>query len=112
MPTDTPASTNAANPTPASPAPARTTVRDRISAFFPVVVRCLLAADFLYMGMNKVHDPVVFLKLVDQYNLTSNALILNVIAAALPWFEVFCGLLLFTGVAVRGTSLVVLSMLL
>src|SRR5580765_4887551 len=64
------------------------------------------------MGMNKVHDPVVFLKLVDQYNLTSNSLALNVIAAALPWFEVFCGLLLLTGVGVRGTALVLLGMLL
>jgi len=28
-----------------------------------------------------------------------------------PWFEVFCGLLLLTGVAVRGTALTLLLML-
>jgi uncharacterized membrane protein YphA (DoxX/SURF4 family) len=85
---------------------------DRVSAFIRVLARWILAGAFLYMGIRKVQDPIVFLKLVDQYDLTTNSLILNVIAAALPWFEVFCGLLLLMGVAVRGTALVVLCMLL
>ena len=46
-----------------------------------------------------------------QYDLTQNALLLNSIAAALPWFEVFCGLLLLAGVAVRGTALTLAVML-
>jgi hypothetical protein len=33
------------------------------------------------------------------------------VAAALPWFELFCGLLLVLGVAVRGTALVALLLL-
>ena len=33
------------------------------------------------------------------------------IAAALPWFEVFCGLLLVCGIAVRGAALLSLAML-
>jgi uncharacterized membrane protein YphA (DoxX/SURF4 family) len=86
--------------------------RERISNFLRVFARWILAAAFLYMGAQKVRDPVAFLKLVNQYDLTSNSAILNIIAATLPWFEVFCGLLLLTGVAVRGTALVVLSMLL
>jgi hypothetical protein len=57
-------------------------------------------------------DPSVFLKLINEYHFTANYLITNPIAAGLPWFEVFCGLLLLAGVAVRGTALVVLSMLL
>jgi len=36
---------------------------------------------------------------------------LNSIAAALPWFEIFCGLLLLTGVAVRGAALTLMLML-
>jgi len=82
------------------------------SDFFPFFARCILGATFVYMGMQKVLAPSEFLSLVRQYNLTNNYLVLNSIAAALPWFEVFCGLLLFTGVAVRGASLVVLAMLL
>src|SRR5208282_3582201 len=33
------------------------------------------------------------------------------IAAALPWFEIFCGLLLLAGVAVRGTAVMLIVML-
>ena len=78
---------------------------------FTVLARWLLGAAFLYLGLNKALHPVDFLKLVQQYNLTQNALLLNSIAAGLPWFEVFCGLLLLTGVAVRGTALTLLLML-
>jgi hypothetical protein len=38
-------------------------------------------------------------------------MMLNLIASALPWFEVFCGVMLLTGVAVRGSALVLLGML-
>ena len=67
---------------------------------------------FLYMGMSKAVDPVNFLKLLRQYDLTQSSLVLNSLASALPWFEVFCGLLLLAGVAVRGTALTLLLMLL
>jgi len=78
---------------------------------FAVLARWLLGAVFLYMGMNKALHPVEFLKLVRQYDIVQNTLFLNSIAAALPWFEIFCGLLLLGGVAVRGTSLTLLLML-
>lgn len=63
------------------------------------------------MGLNKALHPVEFLKLVRQYDLVQTPLILNSVAAALPWFEVFCGLLLLAGVAVRGSALMLLLML-
>jgi uncharacterized membrane protein YphA (DoxX/SURF4 family) len=72
---------------------------------FTVLARWLLGAAFLYLGLNKALHPVEFLKLARQYDLAQDALLLNSIAAALPWFEVFCGLLLLIGVAVRGTAL-------
>jgi uncharacterized membrane protein YphA (DoxX/SURF4 family) len=75
---------------------------------FTVLARWLLGATFLYLGFNKALDPVDFLKLVRQYDVVENSLLLNSIAAALPWFEVFCGLLLLGGVAVRGTALVLI----
>lgn len=76
-----------------------------------VLARWLLAAVFLYMGVSKALDPVDFLKLLRQYDLTQNPLLLNSLAAALPWFEVFCGLLLLLGIAVRGTALTLIVML-
>jgi uncharacterized membrane protein YphA (DoxX/SURF4 family) len=76
-----------------------------------VLARWLLGAVFIYMGWNKTLHPEDFLKLLRQYDLTQSSLLLNSMAAALPWFEVFCGLLLLAGIAVRGTALTLLVML-
>ncbi len=76
-----------------------------------VLARWLLGALFIYMGMNKALHPVEFLKLVREYHMVDNYLLLNSIAIILPWFEVFCGLLLVAGVAVRGTAVVLVAML-
>ena len=77
-----------------------------------VATRWLLGLSFVYLGWNKALHPDLFLKLVRQYDLTSNSYFLNLIAAGLPWFEVFCGLLLLAGIAVRGAALMLLLMLL
>jgi hypothetical protein len=63
------------------------------------------------MGWQKVVHPVGFLKLVLQYDLVSSSFLLNTIASALPWFEIFCGLLLLAGIAVRGSAVMLLAML-
>ena len=76
-----------------------------------VAARWVLGVLFIYMGLNKALHPVEFLKLVRQYNLTDQHLLLNLVASALPWFEIFCGVLLVLGVAVRGTALLLVAML-
>jgi len=77
----------------------------------PVLARWLLGAAFIYLGASKAVEPVEFLKVVRQYNLLKSPLLLNLVSSALPWFEIFCGLLLVAGVAVRGTAALVLAML-
>ena len=76
-----------------------------------VLARWFLAFVFIYMGLEKALDPVTFLKLVRQYELVKNPLLLNAIASTLPWFEIICGLLLLAGVAVRGTAINLIAML-
>ena len=83
----------------------RPTTNRSVVNLLTVLARWLLGAAFLYLGLNKALHPVEFLKLVRQYDLTQTAWLLNSIAAALPWFEVFCGLLLLAGIVVRGTAL-------
>lgn len=73
--------------------------------------RWILGGLFVWMGLSKALDPVGFLKLVHAYDVVTAPLLLNLIAGILPWFEVFCGLLLLLGVAVRGTALVAVAML-
>ena len=87
--------------------PAALTATDAAS----LLARWLLGALFLYMGLQKALDPVAFLKLLRQYNMVQSSLALNSIALALPWFEVFCGLLLLAGIAVRGAALLLAAML-
>lgn len=69
-----------------------------------VAARWLLGALFVYTGLEKGLDPASFLKLVRQYDMVHAPFLLNAIAATLPWFEVFCGLLLLMGIAVRGSA--------
>jgi uncharacterized membrane protein YphA (DoxX/SURF4 family) len=71
-----------------------------------VAARWLLGGLFVYMGASKAAHPEEFLKLVRQYDLTSDYFLLNAVASALPWFEIFCGVLLLAGVAVRGVAAV------
>jgi uncharacterized membrane protein YphA (DoxX/SURF4 family) len=83
----------------------------RAGGIFLVLVRWLLGGLFLYLGLSKALHPVEFLKLVRQYNLFHDPLLLNFVASTLPWFEIFCGLLLLVGVAVRGAAVMLVAML-
>src|SRR5262249_8861706 len=75
----------------------------RVSDVLALLVRCFLGGYFIYMGLHKALHPVEFLKLLRQYEVLHPYLLLNFVASTLPWFEIFCGLLLVLGVAVRGT---------
>lgn len=76
-----------------------------------VAVRWFLGGVFIFMGLSKALAPVEFLKLVRQYGIFENHLALNFIASTLPWFEIFCGVLLVLGLAVRGAALMLIAML-
>jgi uncharacterized membrane protein YphA (DoxX/SURF4 family) len=85
--------------------------KEGLLALIALVARWCVGAWFIYLGLSKAMHPVEFLKLVRQYQIVSNPLMLNSIAAFLPWFEVFCGTLLVAGIAVRGSALVSLGLL-
>ena len=94
---------------PATAAPLQTKLS--AASIAVLLARLILGGVFIYMGLNKVLHPVEFLKLIKQYEIVSGPPWLNLIAAMLPWFEIFCGLLLVLGIAVRGASLNLLLML-
>jgi uncharacterized membrane protein YphA (DoxX/SURF4 family) len=81
------------------------------SNLISVALRIVVGGIFIYMGLNKVLHPVEFLKLVRQYDAIHNSFFLNFIASTLPWFEIFCGVLLVGGIAVRGTAVMLVAML-
>jgi uncharacterized membrane protein YphA (DoxX/SURF4 family) len=77
-----------------------------------LLARWWLGAVFIYMGLSKAWPhPEAFLKLMRDYHMVTSPTLLNSIGAALPWFEVYCGVLLLAGVAVRGMAINVIIML-
>lgn len=79
-----------------------------------LAARLVLGGMFIYMGMNKIADPVSFLKQIHLYNILpeSPGILLNSVAIVLPWLEVVAGAALLWGLFVRGASLTILLMLL
>ncbi len=90
---------------------AESATKARRSDVEAIVARWFLGGLFIYMGLSKAMHPVEFLKLVRQYEMVGSPFALNTIAALLPWFEIVCGALLVAGIAVRGTALMMLGML-
>ena len=78
---------------------------------FYLLVRLGLGLLFVYLGWAKASDPVGFLKSVREYGVITEPPWLNLVAAALPWFEIFCGVLWILGLGTRGTALVVLVLM-
>jgi len=82
-----------------------------VADWLSLLARLVVGGLFIYMGLSKALHPVEFLKLVRQYDAIHAPLALNLVAVALPWLEVLCGLLLVPGIAVRGTALMLAAML-
>jgi uncharacterized membrane protein YphA (DoxX/SURF4 family) len=78
-----------------------------------LVARLVLAAMFIYTGFNKAVEPYDFLKMLREYHLFApeSFWLMNLVAITLPWLEIFCGVLLLGGIALRGTALVLVGML-
>jgi uncharacterized membrane protein YphA (DoxX/SURF4 family) len=68
---------------------------------------------FVYMGANKLADPIAFMKAVRQYHMLPDTpgIYLNLTAVVLPWMEVFAGTALLLGLHIRGAALALLIML-
>ena len=79
-----------------------------------LVVRLIIGSLFVWMGWQKIKEPVTFLKLMRQYSIfdeQSGYFLMNFVAVVLPWVEVVCGLVLLSGVALRGAGLTAAAML-
>lgn len=75
------------------------------------LARVALGGCFFAMGLHKALNPPEFLKALHQYAEVGKVFNTTWIAALLPWFEVYCGVLLLMGRWVRGTALIVAGLL-
>lgn len=78
-----------------------------------LAIRLVLGATFIYMGTNKLADPIAFMKAIRQYQMLPDTpgIYLNLSAVILPWVEVFAGAAMILGVHVRGAALAIILML-
>jgi uncharacterized membrane protein YphA (DoxX/SURF4 family) len=89
----------------------RSNGRTTLPEFASIGARWVLGLLFVYTGVEKALNPVAFLKLTRQYDVVHVPFLLNTIAATLPWFEACCGIFLLLGIAVRGTALALIAVL-
>jgi putative oxidoreductase len=81
----------------------------KTSSWSILVVRLILAAIFIFAAIQKIKDPVTFSKEIDNYQMLPYLLV-SMMAVILPWLELFCGILLVVGKALRGASLILIVM--
>lgn len=77
------------------------------------LARLVIGVYFIYTGIVKLEDPVLFLKQIKLYGMLplDPAYLLNGTAVVLPWLEVICGSALVLGVFVRGAGAMIALML-
>ena len=78
--------------------------------YFLLALRLLLGLTFLAASIDKIYDPSLFAKAITNYKLISGSFVL-VIATILPWIELLCAMSMIFGILVRGSSLVLFSLL-
>jgi uncharacterized membrane protein YphA (DoxX/SURF4 family) len=68
--------------------------------------RLLLGFIFVYAGVEKIADPDGFAVSITNYRILPVEIV-NIFAVGLPWLELFTGILLIFGVAVKENSFII-----
>jgi putative oxidoreductase len=75
-----------------------------------LILRLILGFVFIYAGAEKITTPIEFAESISNYQLL-NAFFITLTSVLLPWLEVFCGILLVSGVAVKENAFIISAML-
>jgi uncharacterized membrane protein YphA (DoxX/SURF4 family) len=80
------------------------------NSIFLLLLRLILGFIFIYAGGEKISYPDKFAESIANYQLLNNFFI-TLTAVVLPWIEVFAGILLICGAAVKENSVILSSLL-
>jgi uncharacterized membrane protein YphA (DoxX/SURF4 family) len=81
------------------------------NSYLVFAVRVFLGFAFVGAAVDKAADPNAFAVSIGYYKLVGPTVAL-IVATILPWIELLCGLFLIFGIMPRGSSLLILLMLL
>lgn len=80
------------------------------NALVALSARLLLGFVFVVASIDKIADPAAFATSISYYKIVGAPLTL-ILATILPWLELLCGLFLLFGMLLKGSSGLVLVML-
>ena len=81
------------------------------SPSFQVVARLILGGLFIYASLDKIAQPMQFARAIESYKLLPLSL-LSLPALILPWVELFAGICLVSGIALRSAAMLLTALLL
>jgi len=74
------------------------------------LARMVLGGIFIYASLDKIAQPVQFARVIESYKLLPLSLI-TLPALILPWVELFAGICLVSGIAVRSAAMLLSALL-
>lgn len=77
---------------------------------FQFLARLVLGGLFIYASLDKIAQPLAFTKVVESYRILPSSLV-TLPALILPWVELFAGICLVSGIAVRSAALLLCALL-
>jgi len=76
-----------------------------------LLIRLFIGGVFIFTGISKIVDPVLFAKEISNYRMLPDFSI-NLLAIILPWIELIVGILFVFGIRVKANLLLLAGMLL
>jgi putative oxidoreductase len=77
--------------------------------YLVILTRVFLGLLFVVVSVEKIVEPAAFAQSIANYKIFSFSLSL-VLATIIPWLELLCGLCMLSGLFLRGSSLLVASL--
>lgn len=78
--------------------------------YFLFLLRLILGVVFIYASLDKLYNQEEFSRAIYNYKFFPEILI-NIFAIVVPYLEIICGILIITGIYLRGSSLIITLML-
>ncbi|MBK8981502.1 MAG: DoxX family membrane protein [Ignavibacteria bacterium] len=78
--------------------------------YFLFLLRLILGVVFIYASLDKLYNQEEFSRAIYNYKFFPEIFI-NIFAIVVPYLEIICGILIITGIYLRGSSLIITLML-